>query len=101
MKNDEMNRNITLRTQNIKKLFGETAFSKFIFLDTGADKDQALAKYRGSGVIWVEDKIQNAVAGTTQGLRTFLIEHNYNMDYKNEKIKKVKNWKEIYETISG
>ena len=90
-----------LRTQNIQKLFGETAFSKFIYLDTGADKDQELAKYRHSGVIWIEDKIQNAVAGAQQGLRTFLMEHNYNMDYKNDKIQKVKNWKELYDTITS
>ena len=54
-----------------------------------------------SGVIWIEDKVQNAVAGAQQGLRTFLMEHNYNMDYKNDKIQKVKNWKELYDTISG
>ena len=31
-----------LRRMNLKKLFGETAFEKFVFLDTGADKDEAL-----------------------------------------------------------
>ncbi len=31
-----------LRKMNLRKLFGETAFTKFIILDTGADKDDVL-----------------------------------------------------------
>ena len=46
-----------LRTMNLRKLFGATAFEKFIYLDTGADKDEVLEKYRGKGYYWVEDKI--------------------------------------------
>ena len=72
-----------LRTQNLKKLFGETAFSKFIYLDTGADKDEVLAIYKDSGCIWVEDKIENAETGNNLGLRTFMIEHAYNMNHDN------------------
>ena len=33
-----------LRRMNLKKLFGETAFEKFIFLDTGADKDDEIGR---------------------------------------------------------
>ncbi len=49
---------IRLREQNLAKLFGNTAFEKVICLDTGADKDEALEPYRGSGCWWVEDKSQ-------------------------------------------
>ena len=87
-----------LREQNLKKLFGETAFEKFVFLDTGADKDEALEPYRDSGLIWIEDKIDNAVLGHEIGLRAYLMEHAHNMDYVGP-VPIVKTWKEIYEMI--
>ena len=86
-----------LRIQNTKKLFGETAFEKFIFCDTGADKDEVLEPYRGTGHLWVEDKIENAELGVRLGLNSVLVEHGHNMHY--EGIPLVKNWKEIYDTL--
>ena len=90
-----------LRTMNLKKLFGETAFEKFIYLDTGADKDEALAPYKGKGYYWIEDKITNAVVGHELGLKSLLVEHGHNMDYDHSEIPRVKNWKEIYDIIVG
>ena len=90
-----------LRRMNLKKLFGATAFEKFVFLDTGADKDEALEPYRGSGLWWIEDKITNAEVGTELGLNSLLMEHGHNMDYDNPAIPRVKNWKEVYERIVG
>ena len=90
-----------LRRMNLKKLFGATAFEKFVFLDTGADKDEALESYRGSGLWWIEDKITNAEVGTELGLNSLLMEHGHNMDYDNPAIPRVKNWKEVYERIVG
>jgi hypothetical protein len=91
-----------LRKMNLEKLFGPTAFTKLICLDTGADKDEALAKYRNKGYYWVEDKYENAVAGLKYGLKPVLIEHGFNM---NEPVLdgmvKCLNWKEIYEHIVG
>jgi hypothetical protein len=89
-----------LRTMNLKKLFGETAFEKFIYLDTGADKDEALEPYRNSGYYWIEDKITNAQVGHDLGLKSLLMEHGHNMDNETP-FPKVKNWKEIYEIIVG
>lgn len=89
-----------LRRMNLKKLFGETAFEKFIFLDTGADKDEVLEQYRGSGLWWVEDKIVNAQVGHDLGLKSLLMEHGHNMDNP-VPFPKVKNWKEVYEHIVG
>lgn len=86
-----------LRTQNIKKLFGETAFERFIYLDTGADKDDVLAQYKDSGYIWVEDKPENYVAGENVGLDCYLMEHSHNMNLDGFNI--VKNWKEIYNSV--
>lgn len=88
-----------LRRMNLRKLFGETAFEKFVFLDTGADKDEALEPYRGSGLWWIEDKIANCQVGRDLGLRPLLMEHGHNMDYVDPEIPRVKNWKEIYDRI--
>lgn len=90
-----------LRKMNLKKLFGETAFEKFVFLDTGADKDAALEPYRNSGYYWVEDKITNAQVGSGLGLRSLLMEHGHNMDYEDTSIPRVKNWKEVFEIITA
>ena len=90
-----------LRKMNLKKLFGKTAFEKFVFLDTGADKDHALAPYQGSGLWWIEDKIINCEVGAGLGLRPLLMEHGRNMDYNNPAIPRVKNWREIYEIITS
>jgi hypothetical protein len=89
-----------LRKMNLRKLFGETAFEKFIFLDTGADKDEVLEKYRGTGYYWIEDKTTNAQVGHDLGLKSLLMEHGHNMDHDTP-FPKVKNWKEIYEKIVG
>lgn len=90
-----------LRKMNLKKLFGETAFEKFIFLDTGADKDEALEPYRGSGLWWIEDKIVNAQVGKELGLNSLLVEHGHNMNFVDPAIPRVKNWKQIYEIITN
>jgi uncharacterized HAD superfamily protein len=84
---------------NLKKLFGETAFEKFVFLDTGADKDEALEPYRNSGYFWIEDKITNAQVGSELGLKSLLMEHGHNMDFNDAAIPRVRNWKEIYNLI--
>ena len=88
-----------LRIQNTKKLFGETAFEKFVFCDTGADKDEVLEPYRDSGYYWIEDKIENAKLGQTLGMESILIEHAHNMNCKDFPL--MKNWSEIYELIAG
>ena len=89
-----------LRTKNLIELFGPTIFESFVFLDTGADKDEALEPYRGSGCIWVEDKPENADLGFDLGLDALLMDHPHNADYDGP-VKKVSNWKEIYEYIVG
>jgi len=87
-----------LRTKNLKKLFGKTVFDRFIYLDTGADKDETLKEYEGSGYLWVEDKIENAVAGEKVGLDSVIMEHAYNMH--ETRFPMMKNWKEIYDYVT-
>lgn len=89
-----------LRRMNLRKLFGKTVFEKFVFLDTGADKDEALEPYRDSGYFWIEDKITNCETGFNLGLKPLLMEHGHNMDYKDPNIRRVLNWREIYDIVT-
>ena len=88
-----------LRIQNCKKLFGETAFTKFIFCDTGEDKDEVLEPYRDSGLLWIEDKLLNAQTGDRLGLESIMVEHAHNMN--NDEFPTFATWKDIYEYIAG
>lgn len=88
-----------LREMNLNKLFGD-AIEQVICLDTGADKDDALAPYKDSGLFWIEDKYENAQCGHNLGLRSILVEHGHNFHYT-PAYPVVKNWKEIYEIISN
>ena len=89
-----------LRTKNLRELFGDTAFEKYVYLDTGADKDDELIKYEGTECWWVEDKPENAECGVRFGLNSLLIDHDFNEHYTGD-IPRVKNWKEIYTIITG
>jgi hypothetical protein len=87
-----------LRIRNLEKLFG-TAIDDVVCLDTGADKDEALEPYRDSGLIWIEDKVENARVGNDMGLNSILVEHEHNMNEKDFPL--AKNWKEIYDMVTG
>ena len=89
-----------LREMNLAKLFGKTAFEKVVCLDTGADKDDALAPYKDTKCWWVEDKPENAEVGYNLGLRSILMEHGHNMYHYHKDIPVVKNWKEIFELVT-
>jgi len=88
-----------LRERNLKKLFGEKTFLEINCIETGADKDEALLKYKDSGMWWIEDKPDNALVGSKLGLKSLVMEHGYNMN--DERVRLVKNWKEIYQIING
>lgn len=90
-----------LREMNLNKLFGKTAFEKVVCLDTGADKDLALAPYKDSRCWWIEDKPENAEVGHNLGLRSVLMEHGHNMYHYHQDIPIVKNWKEAFELITA
>lgn len=89
-----------LREMNLDKLFGRTVFEQVVCLATGADKDQALEPYRDSGLFWIEDKVENAQVGASLGLKSIIMEHGFNMNYRGP-IPLVKNWAQIYEIITG
>jgi hypothetical protein len=84
---------------NLHKLFGN-AIENVICLATGADKDEALAPYKDSGMFWIEDKPSNADLGHQLGLRSILIEHGFNMHHQCS-YDIVKNWKQIYDIVTA
>jgi FMN phosphatase YigB (HAD superfamily) len=90
-----------LRKMNLENLFGTSTFEKFIFLDTGADKDDVLKNYQNSNLFWIEDKIKNCEAGLKYGLNPILITHDYNQKYENNNILKANCWKDIYDIITS
>ena len=82
-----------LRTKNLQEMFGPTVFEKYVYLDTGADKDEELEFYRDTGCLWVEDKVDNAIAGAKVGLESVVMSHDYN---QNSEFPLMRNWKDIY-----
>jgi FMN phosphatase YigB (HAD superfamily) len=93
---------VKLREMNIRKLFGDTAFSKIVCLDTGAPKHSVLEKYNGTGLYWIEDNYKNCLAGLEYGLKPVLMEHGFNMTEEiPHPVTKVTSWREIYELIIG
>jgi hypothetical protein len=88
-----------LREMNLRKLFGD-AVESVVCLATGADKDQALAPYRDTGMYWIEDRAENADCGHALGLKSILVEHGHNMHHVCS-YPVVKNWKEIFQLITS
>ena len=89
-----------LRKRNLEAIFGKGVFTEIVCLDTGADKDEALEKYRDSGLYWIEDKTTNANLGATLGLKSILIDHVHNKESKiNKGVVRVGNWAQIVDII--
>ena len=84
-----------LRWMNLNDIFGRNVFVDLICLDTGADKDEALEVYEGTGSWWLEDKSENAMLGANMCLRTVLVDHPHNQDVTDSRIKRLGTWKEI------
>jgi len=87
-----------LRTKNLIELFGPSVFESYTFLDTGADKDEALKPYEYSGCVWIEDKEENADLGLSLGLDSVLMSHPHNEDYVG-KARRVNSWRDVYNYI--
>lgn len=90
-----------LRTNNLEHLFGSTVFDDVIAVGIGASKEEALEPYRDSGCLWVEDKMENAVLGHEMGLESVIMMQAHNQTFEHDEIKKVYNWKDIYDHVVG
>ena len=89
-----------LRTKNLREMFGDSVFEKYVYLDTGADKDNVLVEYADTECWWVEDKPENVDCGINFGLNGILVAHDHNADYTGEAVR-LNNWREIYTLITG
>jgi FMN phosphatase YigB (HAD superfamily) len=90
-----------LRIKNLREMFGDSVFDRYVILDCGADKTEALREYEGSECYWIEDKPENAVIGSEFGLDSLLMNHPFSRDFEHSDVRKVSNWKEIYSLITG
>lgn len=88
-----------LRWMNLNDIFGRNVFLDLICLDTGADKDEALAPYKDSGLFWLEDKSENAVLGADLGLRSLIVDHAHNAELNDKRIVRLHKWSHISEYI--
>ena len=88
-----------LRQLNLDGHFGTNPWNELICLDTGADKDDALAEYKDTGLWWIEDKPENCEAGLRAGLRPILIDHPHNQFYNNPQVVRVKTWAELCDIV--
>ena len=92
-----------LRTKNLQNIFGKEVFDEFVYLDTGADKDDILGKFATwhPGAYWIEDKVKNAVHGAEVGLQPLLMKHPHIKTENTEGIPKMSNWRMVYEQLGG
>jgi hypothetical protein len=90
----------TLRKKNLREIFGPSVFETFIILGTGDDKDEALAPYKDTNCWWIEDKPENAQVGYYAGLDALLMHQPHNAELSGM-FKRVYNWKDVYERITG
>ena len=92
---------VKLRTYNLKQVFGPV-FRQIVCLGLGEDKyDYLNEHYKDQDLYWIEDKPENAEDGAEVGLKSILIEHLHNRDYraKNE-IRRAKNWVQIVDIVT-
>ncbi len=89
-----------LRKKRLGELFGEHIFTNYHILDTGADKDHALAEFHNTDLYWVEDKPKNALAGLKYGLKPILYNRPYNQDFNHPDITRVNNWQDIHGMVA-
>ena len=86
-----------LRAKNLLHLFGDV----FDFIDCGLDysigKEQYLLdRYKGKDYYWIEDSVSHAISGKNVGLKSIIMDHEYNKEWKGVR---VKNWKEVYHLL--
>lgn len=87
------------RIENLNRVFGDGAFEDFVFLDIGEHKVDALKRFEGTGLPWIEDLPKNALDGLSAGLDTYLVNQTYNTTFEHSDIKRVENWSQLFTHI--
>jgi uncharacterized HAD superfamily protein len=93
--------NYEARLENIENLFGKTAFERVTLCGESSNKKIHLKEYENTECFFIEDLFKNAMMGLNVGMRPLLMDRHYNRDLDDPRIKRVYNWKEIYQTIIG
>lgn len=88
-----------MRKRNLESVFGDSAIAQLDCVGSSKNKRPVLEMYRDTGMFWIEDVFPNAVMGADLGLTSILIDYHYNSNVHDQRIKKVKTWKEIYDLI--
>lgn len=89
------------RLINLRSVYGDV-FSDCHCLETNAPKKNFLksmvdAYGKDNIAFWVEDTLENAIAGVELGLKTYLMDPASKYDMVDDRIIVVSDWKEIYE----
>lgn len=85
------------RKHNLETVFGSSVFYRIDCLDPDVSKSQVLLQYENSGLIWVEDHVENYRIGELLGLSCRLMTNPWNSNESG--VNRVFNWKNIYEDI--
>ena len=90
------------RKSNLLDVFGDVTHSIY-FTDMDQPKTDILSALgQDTGLLWVEDKYENAVDGHSVGLKTILVDAPHNTEYVNNDLIRVcerNTWKEIREIL--
>jgi 5'(3')-deoxyribonucleotidase len=89
------------RLENIENLFGKTAFERVTLCGHSANKKELLKEYEGTECYWIEDLMKNSIMGLEYSMKPLLMDRHYNKNQEHDGIKRVHNWKEIYQIITG
>ena len=89
-----------MREMNLAELFPTSTFEFVECIDTGADKDQSLLPYKDSGMIWIEDKPENAQLGADLGLNAIMLRHQHNAHFDDARVKVVDNWAQLVNYVN-
>jgi len=101
--NDEDNNELArqARMKNTRRLFGETAFDKYLFTTDG-DKMPFLAQYRDTGCFFIDDHPEHVKAANEVGLEGLLMYHDYNANAGAEgHLTMFSDWQYIYRYITN
>ncbi len=86
---------------NLQSVFGDV-FEDLICLPIMTNKSVALEPWKGTNHFWIEDHVEQALAGLNQGLRPILVSHPYNngIDCPFYRTSYENPWKDIYNQIT-
>lgn len=85
------------RRENLEKYF-PGVFDTIHCVGLGQEKTKFLERYQPTW--WIDDKPRHAEEGGRLGHKAFLMEQQYNVNFKCRLSKRVKGWREIYDCIN-